>query len=42
MLAITDLAQLDPDGTHSHADCLTRRSEERVELFQRKIDGRPD
>ena len=37
MPAITDLAQLDPDGTYSYADYLTWKFKERVELFRGKI-----
>ena len=37
MAVITDLAQLDPDGTYSYADYLTWRFKERVELFRGKI-----
>ncbi len=37
MPAITDLAQLDPDGTYSYADYLTWKFKERVELFRGKV-----
>lgn len=37
MSAITDLSQLDPNGTYSYADYLTWRFKERVELFRGKI-----
>lgn len=37
MAAITDLSQLDPNGTYSYADYLTWRFKERVELLRGKI-----
>lgn len=37
MATITDLAQLDPNGTYSYADYLKWQFQERVELFRGKI-----
>ena len=37
MPAITDLAQLDPEGTYSYTDYLKWQFQERVELFRGKI-----
>lgn len=37
MATITQLSQLDPDGTYSYADYLTWRLEESVELIKGKI-----
>jgi len=37
MAFITDLAQLDPNGTYSYADYLKWQFKERVELFRGKI-----
>lgn len=36
-MAITDLSQLDLDGTYSYADYLTWKFDERVELIKGKI-----
>ncbi|WP_373511980.1 Uma2 family endonuclease, partial [Persicitalea sp.] len=37
MAAITELSQLDPNGTYSYADYLTWQFRERVELFRGKL-----
>ena len=37
MATITQLSQIDPDGTYSYADYLTWQLEESVELFKGKI-----
>jgi Uma2 family endonuclease len=37
MAVITELSQLDPDGTYSYADYLTWQLQERVELLRGKI-----
>ena len=37
MAPITQLSQLDPNGTYSYADYLTWRLEESVELIKGKI-----
>lgn len=37
MIAITDLSQLDPNGTYSYADYLTWKFEEVIELVKGKV-----